>query len=69
MMQTNGKYYIWLNQASTVNYYWSQAAQNWTANPHDASFFDAMEDATMEQEAAQDYGPGEAIILQATRDI
>jgi hypothetical protein len=32
-MQVIGKFYIVLNIASPVNYFWSQTAQNWTTNP------------------------------------
>jgi hypothetical protein len=69
MMQTKGKYYIWLNLASPNNYYWSQPAQNWTINPHDATLFDNVEDAEMEQYYADQQITGESIILQATRNI
>jgi len=31
-MQTEGKFYVWLNIASTTNYFWSQPAQDWSAH-------------------------------------
>lgn len=68
-MQVKGKFFIRHNIASGAPYYWSQPAQNWTMTPHDATFFDTREAAEDEARYAQDYGPGEAYVLQATRDL
>ena len=68
-MKTTGKFYIWMNQASANPYYWNQTAQNWTSNPREATFFDTVDEAAAEAFYADDYGPGEAIVTQATKDI
>lgn len=68
-MQVKGKFYIRHNIASGAPYFWSQPAQNWTMAPHDATFFDTREAAEAEAKYAQDYGPGEAYVLQATCDL
>lgn len=68
-MQTKGKFYIRANIASALNYYWNQQAQNWTTDPTQSSFFENVDDANNEARHAQSYGPGEAIVQQATRDL
>ena len=68
-MKVKGKFFIKHNEASSVNYYWSQPAQNWTSAPHDATFFDTREEADDEAKYAEAYGPGEALVLEATRDL
>lgn len=64
-----GKFYIWMNAASTVNHYWMQHAQNWTTTARDATFFDTREQADVEAKYARDYGPGEVFVRQATREL
>lgn len=68
-MEVKGKFYIRHNIASGAPYFWSQPAQNWTREPRDATFFDTKKDAEDEARYAEDYGPGEAYVLQATRDL
>ena len=72
-MQVIGKFYIVLNIASPVSYFWSQTAQNWTTNPKEATFFDSRQDATAECIYAEDYGvagnSAEVLVLQATKNI
>ncbi len=72
-MNTKGKFYIWLNGASTGNYYWMQHAQNWTSNAHNASMFDSRDAAQAEARHALEYsdqhGMGEVHVFQATRDL
>ena len=72
-MQVIGKFYIVLNIASPVNYFWSQTAQNWTTNPLEATFFDSLSDARVEVIYAEDYGielhRAEATIKQVTNNI
>jgi hypothetical protein len=57
-------YYIWANVASPANYYWNQAAQNWTADHNQATLFATFAEAQAEAVYANDYGPGEAVVRQ-----
>ncbi len=68
-MKTAGKFYIQHNVASAKPEFWSQLAQNWTTNAHDATFFESRQEADDEAVYADRYGPGEAIVMQATRDL
>lgn len=72
-MQTKGKFYIRLDDASMGNWFWKQSAQNWTSIASEATFFDTEEDAAAEAEAAQVYcdehSMGEANVYQATKDL
>lgn len=69
-MNATGKFYIWLNQGAVVSphLYWSQHAQNWTRNPHEATLFDRREMAEVEAQFARMTTPAEPVVLQATRD-
>ena len=72
-MSIKGKYYIWLNTATTGNWYWMQQERNWTSSAHGASMFSDRVDAEDEASQAQAYsdrlGLGEVHVLQATKEL
>jgi hypothetical protein len=57
-------FYIWLNVALSVNWYWMQSAQNWTSHHADATLFATREAAEAEAVHARAYGPGEVEVRQ-----
>jgi hypothetical protein len=57
-------FYIWLIVSSPANYYWNQAAQNWTGDHHKATLFNTFAEADAEALYASDYGPGEAVVVE-----
>jgi len=73
-MSIKGKFYIWMNAgASAVNHYWMRPAQNWTTDPHSASFFtediDAEDEASHARAYSDQHGLGEVFVRQATREL
>lgn len=72
-MQTKGKFYIWLNVASTPHSYWNEPNGEWTFDPYQATFFDTREAAdaaaVLANKVCDANGVGEAVVLQATKDL
>jgi len=70
-MKTKDKFYIWMNEGAVAQprHFWNQAAQNWTTDPYAATFFTSRVEAEVEAAYADAYGPGEAAVAQATKDL
>lgn len=70
-MRTKGLFYIQHNQGAVLcpMEFWNRTTQCWTTEPHLATFFGTRAGAEAEAWHAERRAVGEAVVLQATRDL
>lgn len=64
-----GKFYLWLNSASALNYYWNREGACWTTDPHNATMLDTEIEAKVLAVIAQQHTKAEVIVSQARREL